>query len=105
MEADDGWLWKFDPQVFKRFTYTGLKRAVRRVTQPIGLIYGQRSPGCGPVTIGSFQNMLGREIPSRMVADAYRHVPVDSPESCTAALRSLFSGRALPRWTRNRSRR
>lgn len=90
-ETDDGWMWKFDPQVFKRFTDVGLKRAVRRVTQPIGLIYGQHSPGCGPVTIAFLQNMLGREVPSRMVAGAYHHVPVDAPESCTAALRSLLS--------------
>lgn len=90
-EVEGGWTWKFDPQVFQRFTDAGLHRAVRSVRRPLGLIFGEHSSGCGPATVDYLRAVIGEEIPSRCIAGAHHHVPVDRPAECAGAVRSLLA--------------
>lgn len=89
--VDGGWTWKFDPQVFQRFSDAAIDRAARATQVPVGLIYGEHSPGCGPETVEYLENALARVVPSRVVTGAYHHVPVDEPDRCRTALMELLS--------------
>lgn len=89
-ETNGGWTWKFDPQVFKRFTDIGLHGAVRSMACPVGLIYGEHSRSCGPETLDYLREVVGPQVPSRMIYGAHHHVPIDAPEACAEAVRWML---------------
>lgn len=91
--AGHGYSWKFDPGALRRFTDAGLHDELGRVQCPVGLVYGELSPLAGPGTVTYLEQTLpgARRVPSRGVANAYHHVPLDAPQDCRLAIEEVLA--------------
>lgn len=90
VEVDGGWTWKFDPRVGQQLTAAELHPELPSVRCPVGIVYGEHSPLVGPHTVAYVSGRLGRGVPSRMVAGADHHVPLDAPVGCSQAVLELL---------------
>ena len=89
-EVAGGWAWKFDPRARQRITNEALHEELPKIRCRIGMVHGEQSPLVGAETLDYVQNRLARPLPRVPVAGAYHHVPLDKPESCSAAIEELL---------------
>ncbi|MEX2375697.1 MAG: alpha/beta hydrolase [Dehalococcoidia bacterium] len=89
-QVPGGWTWRFDPQIFQRFTDGEIDEQLRQVRQPLALIYGENSDRCGPDTAEYVRAASGSDLPTVSIPGAYHHVPIDQPEATAQALLQLL---------------
>jgi pimeloyl-ACP methyl ester carboxylesterase len=96
MPADGGWAWKFDDDLPN--TLEDVARDAddyRRLTLPLGLIYGADSALFSARTLDYLRELVPNPFPAVAVADAQHHVFLDQPLAFVDALRSLLERLAV----------
>lgn len=87
--TEAGWRWKFDPGSGQPFTAADIEGAVRGISCPVGVVYGELSELASDASADYLSRQVGRTVPRIGIADAYHHVPLDEPDACVAALESI----------------
>jgi len=86
-EADGGWTWKFDPNIFlrSRMEPEELAQAVCNVA----LIRGERGIATSDIT-DVVSERLGGNVPVTVIRDAGHHIMLEQPVALLAALQTLL---------------
>lgn len=87
---EDGWAWKFDPDVAQRFTDEAIAANLARVRCPIGYLYGEESPDSTARTADLVAELSGRPVPRGGVPGCNHHLLLDRPEAVGEGLRELL---------------
>ena len=89
-EVDDGWTWKFDPLVFRRFA----PRAIHEILREVGCRVALFRAEFGLVTpdIGDYMyELLDRNAPVVEIPRSYHHILLDQPLALIAGLRAILA--------------
>lgn len=89
--GEEGWSWKFDPEMWSKFDRTALDAffaSSPQVEVPIAHLYGELSPMRGVPSLMAAYPPNGLDIG---VPNAHHHVMVDEPLALTAAIRCLLA--------------
>jgi pimeloyl-ACP methyl ester carboxylesterase len=80
------WSWKFDPAVARRFTDELINRHLAEVECPVAMVYGEQSALVDVSSVRAAEAILGRPVPSTVVAGAHHHLILDRPGSSAGAI-------------------
>jgi pimeloyl-ACP methyl ester carboxylesterase len=86
-----GWAWKFDEDL--PGTLKNVERDpedYRRLTLPVGLIYGADSELFSQRTLEYLRELVPRDVPAVAVEHAQHHVFLDQPLAFVAALKRML---------------
>lgn len=89
-ETDEGWTWKFDPNIFGR-TLDSLRDQLASVKCRVALFTGEKSVVVPPDTAAYMYELMGRVSPVIEIPDAHHHLTLDQPLAFVAALRTLLA--------------
>ncbi|MBS1678863.1 MAG: alpha/beta hydrolase [Actinobacteria bacterium] len=92
------WTWKFDPGVAQRFTDDLINRHLAAVGCPVAMVYGEQSALVDGSSPRAAEAILGRPVPSTVVAGAHHHLILDRPAASAGAIAG-----AIAAWSFNRS--
>ncbi len=87
----EGWTWRFDPFMWRGFTYEERAEFLARVKCPLAIMWGDRSKLVTPAIAEYMRGLVPPETPMVAIPDADHHVMVDQPLATVAALRGLLS--------------
>ncbi|GMQ84713.1 MAG: alpha/beta hydrolase [Acidimicrobiia bacterium] len=90
VETENGWTWKFDPQVFNQ-TLTSLHEELASVKGRIALLRGEHSVVVPEDVADYMYELMNRNAPVASIPDAHHHLIVDQPLAFVAALRTLLA--------------
>lgn len=91
-EGGEGWTWKFDPTIWKRFEADRDPADMLKAAQcRIAIIRGEESALMTDDVDGYMRELLGHQVPFISIPHARHHVMLDQPLSFVSALRSLFA--------------
>lgn len=87
-----GWTWKFDPSIWRRFELGRPPHELLRETRcRIALFRGEQS-ALMPDDVGDYmQSLLNRQVPFVSIPHARHHVMLDQPLAFVSALRTLLA--------------
>jgi pimeloyl-ACP methyl ester carboxylesterase len=87
----DGWTWKFDPTIWRRFAVSRPTEDLLRETRcRIALVKGDKS-ALWDHDVGDYmRDLLGRQAPFIVLPEARHHVMLDQPLAFVAAMRTLL---------------
>jgi pimeloyl-ACP methyl ester carboxylesterase len=95
--ADGEWTWKFDPGVARRFTDELINRNLAAVECPVAMVYADGSALVDSSSPEAAEAILGRPVPTTVVAGAYHHLVLDRPAAgAKAILGSMTAWRFSP---------
>lgn len=80
-KTEQGWTWKFDPQVLWRYEDAHVNASLKDVSCPTSYVYGSRSALTGPAMAETMQ-LLKPDLRVIAVPRGYHHLPLDSPNAC-----------------------
>ncbi|GMQ92866.1 MAG: alpha/beta hydrolase [Acidimicrobiia bacterium] len=89
-ETDEGWTWKFDPNIFER-THDTLRDQLASVKCRVALFTGEKSVVVPPDTAAYMYELMGRVSPVIEIPEAHHHLTLDQPLAFVAALRTLLA--------------
>ncbi|HSJ70343.1 MAG TPA: alpha/beta hydrolase [Acidimicrobiia bacterium] len=89
-ETDEGWTWKFDPNLFKG-TLIQLRDQLSAVRCRVALFTGELSVVVPPDTAEYMYDLMGRVAPVIQIPEAHHHLTLDQPLAFVAALRTLLA--------------
>ncbi len=90
-ELKDGFTWKFDPAIWRRFSIGDTAARLRQTKCRIAIFRGEHSVLLPP-EIGEYMfNLLGRAAPVVEIPQAQHHIMLDQPLALVAALRALLA--------------
>ncbi len=99
-ETDAGFIWKFDPAIWRDFSIGDMAARLRETRCRIAVFRGELSI-LMPPRVGEYMfNLLGRSAPVVEIPQAQHHVMLDQPLALVAALRALLAD-----WEHSRPRR
>ena len=87
---DGGWTWKFDPEVFRRFTPRAIHEILPTVRCRVALFraeFGLVTPDIGEYMF----ELLDRNAPVVEIPQAHHHLMLDQPLARIAALRAILA--------------
>lgn len=87
----DGWGWKFDPSIWRRFTVTRPAQDLLKETRcRIALLKGEKSILWEDDVGDYMRSLLNRQVPFIVIPEARHHIMLDQPLAFVAALRTLL---------------
>lgn len=89
-ETQEGWTWKFDPEVFRRFTPRAIHEILPTVRCRVALFraeFGLVTPDIGEYMF----ELLDRNAPVVEIPQAHHHLMLDQPLAVIAALRAILA--------------
>ncbi len=89
-QVEDGWTWKFDPRIFRRFS----PRAAHEVLPEVRCRFALFRAEFGLVTpdIGEYMyELLDRNAPVIEIPNAYHHLMLDQPLALITGLRAVLA--------------
>jgi pimeloyl-ACP methyl ester carboxylesterase len=90
-QVDGGWTWKFDPQIWRRFSIGDLAARLKEISCRVAVFRGELSDLL-PHEVGDYMfELLGRNAPVVEIPQARHHVMLDQPLAFIAALRALLA--------------
>ncbi len=90
-QADGGWMWKFDPHIWQRFSIGDISDRLRQTRCRIGIFRGEYS-AIFPASVGDYMfSLLGHAVPVIEIPEARHHIMLDQPLAFVAALRALLT--------------
>lgn len=89
-ETDDGWTWKFDPNLFKG-VFVPLRDQLAAVRCRVALFTGEKSVVVPPDTAAYMYDLMGKVAPVVAIPEAHHHLTLDQPLAFVAALRTLLA--------------
>lgn len=90
--ADGEWKWKFDPGVARRFTDELINRYLAEVECPVAMVYADGSALVDSASPSAAEEILGRPVPTTVIADAYHHLVLDRPAASAEAILDSTAG-------------
>lgn len=93
-----GWVWKFDPSIWRRFDMEGQTPAqmLQAITCPLAIMRGEDSAIVLDDVWAYMQALAGPHVPFISIPHACHHVMLDQPVAFIAALRTLLASWAKP---------
>lgn len=89
--VEGGYMWKFDPKIWTRFSIGDTAERLRSTKCRIAIFRGENSILL-PHEVGEYMfNLLGRAAPVVEIPQAQHHVMLDQPLAFVAALRALLA--------------
>lgn len=89
--VQDGFMWKFDPAIYRRFSIGDTAERLKATRCRIGIMRGENSR-IFPAEIGAYMyELLGRAVPVIEIPEAHHHIMLDQPIAFVAALRALLA--------------
>ena len=89
-ETDDGWTWKFDPNLFTG-TMVPMNEQLASVKCRVAVLRGEHSVIVPPDTAEYMYELMGRVSPLATIPEAHHHLILDQPLSFVTALRTLLA--------------
>jgi pimeloyl-ACP methyl ester carboxylesterase len=90
-QVDGGWTWKFDPQIWRRFSIGDLAARLKEISCRVAVFRGELSD-LMPHDVGAYMfELLNRNAPVVEIPQARHHVMLDQPLAFIAALRALLA--------------
>lgn len=90
-QVDDGWTWKFDPNIFVNYTREPLADYLPQVRCRVAMMRGEFSTVV-PVETGAYMyRALNRNAPLIEIPQAHHHLLLDQPLAFIAALRAVLA--------------
>ena len=90
-DGGEGWTWKFDPFLWRKFHLESPKPMLGALACPAALIRGGRSNLMRPVDADYMMSLMPPGSPRIDIPDADHHVMADQPLAFVAALRGLLA--------------
>jgi len=90
--ARNGWTWRFDPYLWRRYQMSNPADELAAATCPIAIIRGSRSKVMTEETAAFAHSIAPAGSPLVEVPEAHHHVMIDQPLAFVTALRALLSG-------------
>lgn len=90
-EVEDGWTWKFDPDLWYNFRMPDLGALLPRIACPAALMWGERSNLMHAETLDYMVAQMPKDVLLLPVPDADHHVMIDQPLAFVAGLRGLLA--------------
>ena len=88
----DGWTWRFDPMMMKKFNHADLFALHGRDVKRVAHIIGDRSALTDPdIFARAHADLMPADAPKIVIPDCAHHVMVDQPLALVAALRTLLA--------------
>ncbi len=91
VETEGGWTWKFDDQLFRKFTFSNMADDLARLSCRVGVIYGDNSYLFSQDIADYMFKVLDESVPFVAIPDAQHHLFLDQPLAFVAALRTLLA--------------
>lgn len=92
VETDDGWTWKFDDGLFRKFEFgTNMHEELARLSCRVGVIYGDDSYLFTQEIADFMFNVLDQSVPFVAIPEAQHHLFLDQPLAFVSALRTLLA--------------
>lgn len=89
--SGDGWAWKFDPSIWKRFAVSRPPQELLKETRcRIALFKGDKSILWDREVRDYMRELLNHQVPFIEIPEAHHHVMLDQPLAFVAALRTLL---------------
>ena len=88
-QIDEGWTWKFDPNLFPRLERSTLRQLVGREPGPVFHIHGDRSRVM--MHTGGRPSLLTAKAKNIAIPDSAHHIMIDQPLALVAALRATLA--------------
>ena len=87
----EGWTWKFDPAIWKRFQAAREPSEMLKATKCRIAIFRGEDSALMPDDVGDYmRSLLGHQVPFISIPEAHHHVMLDQPLAFVAALRTLL---------------
>jgi pimeloyl-ACP methyl ester carboxylesterase len=99
-QAEGGWTWKFDDQLFGKFRFGDMREALKSIPCRVGVMYGDRSQLFSQEIADYMFEVLDSSVPFVAIPEADHHLFLDQPLPFVAALRAL-----LAEWRHSRPNR
>lgn len=98
-QVDGGWTWKFDPEVFRRFSDRPTPEYLAEIQGRVAVLHGEFSSIVTPDVIDHMDSLLGRTAPFVEIPQAHHHLILDQPLAFIAAVRALLAdwSQSVPR--------
>jgi len=90
-QVETGWTWKFDREVFQRFSQKGTDEYLAAIGGRVAVLHGQFSAIVTPDVIDYMNDLLGRAAPFVEIPQAHHHLLLDQPLAFIAAVRALLA--------------
>jgi pimeloyl-ACP methyl ester carboxylesterase len=89
-EVEGGWIWKFDPKIWRRFDTGNMSERLKLIPCRLGIIRGENS-FLFPREVGDYMyELLGRSVPVIEIPEARHHIMLDEPLAFVSAVRALL---------------
>ncbi|MFU8816219.1 MAG: alpha/beta fold hydrolase [Pseudomonadales bacterium] len=100
-QTDDGWTWKFDDGLFRKFEFgENMHEELARLACRVGVIYGEDSYLFTQDIADYMFKVLDESVPFAAIPDAQHHLFLDQPLAFVSVLRTL-----LAEWRHSRPNR
>lgn len=90
-QVESGWTWKFDPEVFRRFSDRPTPEYLAEIRGRVAVLHGQFSSIVTAEVIDHMDALLGRAAPFVEIPQAHHHLLLDQPLAFVAAVRALLA--------------
>ena len=90
-EVEDGWTWKFDPNIFARLKPAAIHEFLAGIQTRVALFRGELSHLVTPDVSDYMHELLGRNAPVVAIPEAYHHLIIDQPLAFVSALRAILA--------------
>ncbi len=90
-EAEGGWTWKFDDQLFRKFRFVNQSEVLASLACRVGVIYGEKSQLFTQDIADYMFEVLDSSVPFVSIPEADHHLFLDQPLAFVAALRTLLA--------------
>ena len=90
--SGEGWVWRFDPFMWRNMALEDAPAIVRAVTRPVALIRGGVSKLMRVEDAAFMMSLLPRETPYFEIPEADHHVMVDQPLAFVTGVEGLLAG-------------
>jgi len=89
-ETDEGWTWKFDPNIFKG-PLVPMRDQLASIRCRVAMFIGEKSKVVPPDVALYMYDLMGEIAPVIEIPDAHHHLTLDQPLAFVAALRTLLA--------------
>lgn len=91
-QTDDGWTWKFDDTMFRKFDFgTAMHEDLANLRCRVGVIYGEDSYLFSQDIADYMFDVLDKSVPFVGIPEAQHHLFLDQPLAFVSSLRTLLA--------------
>ena len=89
--TSDGWMWKFDPGIWRPFDMSEApERMARALKCPIASVRASNSLVVAPERWAFMRGLFGPDVPMSVIDDSHHHIMLDQPMALIEALKPIL---------------